>query len=51
MQQPVAQPLGFGRGELAGQEQSLGPDDQVVREPHDLKPDLVVLEGPEREVP
>ena len=38
------------RGELAGEQQSLGPRDQVVREPHDLQPDLVVLEGPERQV-
>ena len=38
------------RWQLAGQEQSLGPDDQVVGEAHDLKPHLVVFEGTERQV-
>ena len=46
----VAQALGFDVGELAGQEQPLGPDDEVVREAHDRQPDLVVLEGSERQV-
>ena len=50
VQHSVAQSLGFGLGELAGQEQSLGPDDEVVRERDELEPDLVVGEGAEREV-
>jgi hypothetical protein len=50
VQQLVAPALGFGLGELAGQEQSLGPDDQVVRETDKLKPDLLVCQGPERQV-
>src|SRR5450755_3432712 len=50
VQQAVAQALGFDVGELAGQEQPLGPDDEVVREAHDRQPHLVVLEGSERQV-
>ena len=50
VQQSVAQAFGFGVGELAGEQQPLGPDDQVVREAHDLQPDLVVLEVAERQV-
>ena len=50
VQQPVAQPLGFGFGELAVEQQRLGPDDQVVREQHDLKPHLVERERLEREL-
>jgi len=51
VQEPVAQAFGFGLGELAGEQQPLGPGDQVVREAPDLEPHLVVFEGPEREVP
>ncbi len=51
MQQPVAQALRFGFDKLAGEQQPLGPDDQVVRETHDLEPHLVVLKAPERQVP
>ncbi len=50
MQQPVAQALGFAARELAGQQQPLGPDDQVVGEAHDLQPDAVVFEVAEREI-
>jgi hypothetical protein len=50
VQQLVAQAFGFGVGELAGQEQPLGPADEVVRERDDLEPDLIVLEGTERQV-
>ena len=50
MQQPVAQPLGFGLGELAVEDECLGPDDQVVREHHDLQPHLVERELLEREL-
>ena len=50
VQQPVAQPLGLGFGELAVEQQRLGPDDQVVREQHDLKPHLVERERLEREL-
>jgi hypothetical protein len=32
VEQSVPQPLGFGFGEVAGQEEALGPDDQVVRD-------------------
>ena len=46
----VAQPLGFGLGELAVERQGLGPDDQVVREHHDLQPHLVERELLEREL-
>ena len=31
VQQPVAQPLGLGFGQLAVEDECLGPDDQVVR--------------------
>ena len=50
VQQPVAQPLGLGLGELAVEQQRLGPDDQVVREQHDLQPHLVERERLEREL-
>jgi hypothetical protein len=36
VQQSVAQALGFAARELAGQQQPLGPGDQVVREADDL---------------
>jgi hypothetical protein len=35
------QPLGFGLGQFAVEGQCLGPDDQVVREHHDVQPHLV----------
>ena len=50
VQQPVAQALGFGFGQLAVEDERLGPDDQVVGEHHDLKPDFVEREFPEREL-
>jgi len=50
VQQAVAQALGFGVGELAGQQQALGPGDQVVGDEHELKPDAVVLEVAEGQV-
>ncbi len=50
VQQAVAQALGFGLGELAGEQQPLGLDDQVMRKAHDRQPHLVVGEGPERQV-
>src|SRR4051812_34332795 len=50
VQQPVAQPFGLGLGELAVEQQRLGPDDQIVREHHDLQPQLVERERLEREL-
>jgi hypothetical protein len=50
VQELVAQSLGLGLGELPGKQQGLGPDDQVVRERHDLQPHLVVRERSEREL-
>ena len=50
MQQPVADPFGLGLGELAVESERLGPDDQVVREHHDLQPHLVERELFEREL-
>src|ERR1039457_3533000 len=41
VQQPVAQPLGFGLGEFAVEDERLGPDSPVVRERHDLRTHLV----------
>jgi hypothetical protein len=45
VQQPVAQALGLAARELAGQQQPLGPDEQVVRDPDEHQPDAVVLKG------
>jgi hypothetical protein len=50
VQQAVAQTLGLGRGELAVEQQRLGPGDQVVGEQHDLEPHLVERERFEREL-
>lgn len=50
VQQPVAQPFGFGVGEVAVEHQRLGPDDQVVREHDDLEPHLVERGFPERKL-
>ena len=50
VQQPVAQTFGLGLGQFAGEQQALGPGDQVVREAHDLKPDAVVLEVAKRQI-
>jgi len=50
VQEAVAQAFGFGLGEFVGQQQLLGPNDQVVREAHDLEPHLVVFKGAERQV-
>ena len=51
VQEPVAQAFGFGPVELAGEQQALGPGDQVVREADELEPDAVVFEVAERQVP
>ena len=50
VQQPVADSLGFGLGQFPVEDERLGPDDQVVREHHDLQPDLVERERLEREL-
>jgi hypothetical protein len=50
VQQLVAQPLGLGCGQLAVCQQRLCPDDQVVRQRHDLQPNLVERELLEREL-
>ena len=50
VQQSVAQPFRLGFGELAVEHECLGPDDQVVREHHDLQPHLVDRERLEREL-
>jgi hypothetical protein len=50
VKQPVAQPLGLGLGQLAVEDERLGPDDQVVRERDDLEPHLVERERLEREL-
>jgi hypothetical protein len=50
VQQPVAQPFGLGLGQLPVEDERLGPDDQVVREQHDLQPHLVERELLEREL-
>src|SRR5437870_3740612 len=51
MEESVAQALGLGVGEFAGQQQPLGPGDQVVSETDELEPDTVVLEVAKRQVP
>jgi hypothetical protein len=50
VQEPVAQPLGLCLGELPVEHERLGPDEQVVREHHDLQPHLVEREVLEREL-
>src|SRR4051812_27959993 len=50
VQQPVSEAFGFGVGELAGEQQTLGPADDVVGEADNLKPRAVVLEVAERQV-
>ena len=50
VQQPVTQPFRFGLRELAVKHEGLGPDDQVVREHHDLQPHLVHRERLERQL-
>jgi len=42
VQQHEAQRLGLGLGQLAGQAQTLGPDDEVLGDQHDLQPHGVV---------
>ena len=49
-QDPVAQALGLGGGQLAGEQQPLGPDDEVMGEAYDLKPPLVGGEVAKRQV-
>ena len=48
--EPVAKALGLGFGKLAVEQQCLGPDDQVVREHHDLQPHFVERKLLEREL-
>jgi hypothetical protein len=43
VQQPLAQPFGFGLGELAVEHQRLSPDDQIVGEQHNLQPHLALV--------
>jgi hypothetical protein len=50
VQQPVTQALGLAGRQLAGQQQALGPDDQVMRDPDERQPDAVVLEVAKRQV-
>jgi len=50
VQESVAQPLWLGFLKLAVEQQRLGPDDQVVREHHDLEPHLVELKLLERQL-
>jgi len=48
VKQAVSQPLGLGFREVAGEEQRLGPDEQVVRDQDKVEPHLVegvVVEG------
>lgn len=51
VQDAVAQPLGFGDGVLAVEEQLLCPDEDVVGYQRELEPRRVCLEGLEREMP
>lgn len=46
----MAQPFGFGAGEVAFEGQRLGPGEQVVRERDQGEPDLVVGEAAEGQV-
>ncbi len=50
VQQPIADSLGFGLGQVPVEGECLGPDEQVVREHHDLKPHLVERERLAREL-
>jgi hypothetical protein len=50
VQDAVAQALGLCSGEFAGEQQALGPHDEVVGDPHELEPDTVVLEAAEWQV-
>ena len=50
VQEPVADSLRLGRRQFAVERERLGPDDQVVREQHDLQPHLVELKFLEREL-
>ena len=50
VEQPVAQPFGFGGGELAVQAGQLRPGEEVLGDQGELEPGLVVLEGVMREV-
>ena len=50
VQEPVTQALGLGFGELSVEHERLGPDEQLVREHHDLQPHFVERERLEREL-
>jgi hypothetical protein len=50
VQDAVAQALGFGELVLAVERELLGPDGDVVREPRELKPRRVGVEGVKRQV-
>jgi len=50
VQQAVAQALGLDARELAGEQQPLGPADEVVGDQHERQPHLVVLEVAEGQV-
>ena len=50
VQQLVAQPFRFGFREFVVEQECLGPDDQVMREHHDLQPHLVERELLERKL-
>ena len=50
VQEAVAKPPWLGLGELPVERQRLGPDDQIVGEHDDLKPDFVQGELFEREL-
>src|SRR4051794_34169992 len=50
VQQPVAQSLGLGLGELAVEAGQLRPGQQVLGDERELQPGLVVLEGVVRQV-
>jgi hypothetical protein len=50
VQQPVAHAFRFSVREFAVEHECLGPDDEVVREHHDLQPDFVQCEHLEREL-
>lgn len=48
VQQAVAQALGLGAREVAGQQEGLRPGEQVVGDEHQLQPDAVEIKVAER---